>query len=67
MPVDSSNQFYARRGVAGNHEVFMFETNTRAGVLCVVTRGEAINLAAWLTALTDGAEEIAALVKEIKR
>lgn len=63
---DTSNQFFVRRKIA-QPEVFCFETNTRAGVLCVVTRAEALNLAAWLTALTNGADEIAAQVQEIAR
>ncbi|HMP83234.1 MAG TPA: hypothetical protein PKA41_11085 [Verrucomicrobiota bacterium] len=49
---DTSNWFYVR-GVPGKPGVFFFETNTAASILCVVTRAEALNLAAWLAVLAD--------------
>ena len=67
---DTSNVFLLRpvpSGVPGGQDHFYFETPTAARVLVRVSRADLITFAAWITALTNGAEEIAAAVKEIER
>ena len=63
--LDSSNVFTVRPSVARESEpgsvAFTVEPCT-----IVLTRAEAINLSAWLSALTDGAEEIARMVAELQ-
>lgn len=57
---DSSNWFYVRP-VPGTPGAIQFETNTKCGILCVYTRAEAINLAAWILAVVSGEAEAATL------
>lgn len=70
MRGDTSNAFLLRpvpSAVRDGKGFFYFETPTAARILCRASRADLINFAAWITALTDGADEIAAQVKEISR
>lgn len=66
LTADTSNRFYVRSSPTKGAVIF-FETQTKAGVLVAITRGEALNLAAWLTLVSEGDGEIAAIVKEVRR
>jgi len=61
--MDTANKFKVRSPNGGR--TILFEFNT-AGVV-PLTLDDAKVLAAWLTAITDGEEDVARMVREIKR
>jgi hypothetical protein len=66
QPRDTSNKFLVRGRPSG--DLFFFETPTASPILVKLDRAGALNLAVWLQVLADpGGEEIARLLKEIKR